>query len=210
LSIVNLFKCYKVLVCSNEKAKIKNFVDQTFIVPVEKEADIHFNLIPSNSILNNVMYFNFILNDFIEKSNLNLENYKLNHPSGDIGFKTKKIKDFISSDVFICRDINLSIKEVINIVKKNKSGIIFEHNKLFYGIITTKDILNIYLENDFNLEKSIEKFINKNPFTIEDPESLITTKIELLKKYKVFKFIPVLKNGIFLGIIDNSKILKYL
>jgi len=210
LDIINVFNCYKILICSNIKAKIKDYVDQVFIVPLEEEADIHFGLIPSNSISNNIIYFNFIFNLFIEKTNFKLEDYKMNHPSGDIGFKTKKVKEFINNDIYVCKNINLSIKEVINILKVNKMGIVFENNYKFYGIITTKDILNFYSFNEINLDNSIKNYINIKPFIIEDPESLILSKIELIKEYKLFKFIPVLNNGEYMGIIDNSKILKYL
>lgn len=210
LDIINVFNCNKILICSNVKAKIRNYVEQVFIVPLEEEADIHFGLIPSNSISNNLIYFNFIFNLFIEKTNFKLEDYKLNHPSGDIGFKTKKVKDFINNDIFVCKNINLPIKEAIDILKVNKMGIVFENNNNFYGIITTKDILNVYSSDKINLDNSIEKYINKEPFVIEDSESLILSKMELIKEYKLFKFIPVLNNGKYIGVIDNSKILKYL
>lgn len=210
LDIINVFNCYKILICSNVKAKIKDYVDQVFIVPLEEEGDINFGLIPSNSISNNITYFNFVFNLFIEKTSFKLEEYKLNHPSGDIGFKTKKVKDFINNDIFVCKNINLSIKEVINILKVNKMGIVFENNNNFYGIITTKDILNVYSSDELNLDNGIEKYINKEPFVIEDSESLISSKMELIKEYKLFKFIPVLNNGKYIGVIDNSKILKYL
>lgn len=209
LDIVDVFNCKKILICSNHKAKISQKVDDTYIVPMEEEGDIHFNLIPSNSIGNNIIYFNFILNLFIEKSELTLDDYKCNHQSGDIGFKTKKVRDFISNEIYICDNINLTIKEIIDILKVNKMGIIFENENLFYGIITTKDMLNFISDENIN-DKPIKDYINKNPFIIEEPESLISSKINIIKDYKFFKFIPVIDNGKYVGIIDNSKILKYL
>ena len=214
LDIIEIFESYKVLVCSNTEAKISKKVDKTFIVPMEEEGDINFKLIPSNSIANNIIYFNFVLNLFIEKSGLTLNEYKCNHPSGDIGFKTKKVSDFISNDILVVNNINMSVKEIMDLLQNNKMGLVFEDEKNnFYGIITTKDILNC-ANNLFSKYKDIntpiKDYINKNPFIIEDSNSLISSKISAIRDYKFFKFIPVIDNNKYVGIIDNSKILKYL
>ena len=86
-------------------------------------------------------------------------------------------------------------------------GIIFLNDSFFYGILTTKDILNI-----FNIEKnlyneSIKNYINIQPFIFDKPDELIKNKIKEINKYGL---IPVLDNNKYIGIIDNSKILKYL
>ena len=210
LDIVDIFNCYKILITSNENGKISNKVNDTFIVPLVEEGDIHFNLIPSNSITNNLIYFNFVFNMLVDKKGMKLDEYKLNHPSGDIGFRTKKIKDFINNDVYVCNDINISIKNVLELLKVNKMGIIFKNNSKFYGILTNKDILNIFSAKDINLDQKIKDYININPFILEDSNSLISGKIEKIKEYKYFKFIPILDNGEYVGVLDNSKILKYL
>ena len=64
---MDVFECYKVLICSNKKAKISSKVDETYVVPLEDEGDIHFKLIPSNSIANNIIYFNFVFNLLLRK-----------------------------------------------------------------------------------------------------------------------------------------------
>jgi len=214
LDIIDVFECHKVLVCSNMEAKITKKVNEIFIVPMEEEGDIHFKLIPSNSIANNVIYFNFVLNLFIKKSGLTLDEYKCNHPSGDIGFKTKKVNCFISNDILVSNNINMSVKEVMDLLQNNKMGIVFEDvENNFYGIITTKDILNCannILSKSKDINVSVKEYINKNPFIIEDSNSLISLKINAMRYYKFFKFIPVIDNKKYVGIIDNSKILKYL
>ena len=91
-------------------------------------------------------------------------------------------------------------------------GIVFNYNDKFYGIITTKDVLNCITSGNINdiLSEPIKKYINRNPFVIENPESLISSKIDMIRKYKFFKFIPVIDDGKYIGIIDNGKILKYI
>ena len=209
LDIISIFKIKKILICCNENSKIKRFVDDTFIVPLENEGDINFKLIPSNSIVNNIIYLNFVFNNLIKKMDLKLKDYKKNHPSGDIGFKTKKLKEFTSKNIFTSNNLNMSIKETIEILKNNKLGIIYLDGKKFIGILTNKDIIN-NLTNDINIHDNINKYINKNPIVLKNSESLISESMEKIKKYKFFKLLPVIDNGNFVGILDNSKILKFL
>ena len=212
--IVDVFNCAKILVCCNDKAKISSKVDNTYIVPLKDEGDIYFKSIPSNSISHSIIYFNVILNLLIEKLDLSLEQYRNNHPAGDIGFKNKKISDFISNDIFICNQLDISVKEVMNLLKTNKMGLIFEESinneNLFYGIITTKDILKIIDLDVNNINSSIKPFINRKPILIDEVDCLISSKINLIREHKFFKFIPVVRDNKYIGIIDNSKILKYL
>ena len=207
LDVIDNFKCKKILICSNKNAKLKAYVDNIFLVPLDREGDLHYGLIPTNSVVNNILYFNIIVNMYINKIGLKKIEYKLNHPSGNIGFKTKRICDFLSNDIYICEDIFISLEETIKILKKNKMGIVFLNNKKFYGILTTKDILNIY---GIDKKMNINKYININPIIFDDENELIINKIEELKKYKYFKFIPVINNNKFIGILDNSKLLKYI
>ena len=60
------------------------------------------------------------------------------------------------------------------------------------------------------MNTSIKKYINTSPFIIENSNELIINHIDKIKKYNYFKFIPVIDNGIFIGIINNSKILKFI
>ena len=205
IRIIDIIPSFKVLITCNSKSALSNNVDKTFIVPFKHEADLFFDIVPSNSSLNFIAYLNFIINIYIERSNFNFENYKQSHPSGDIGFKTKKIEDFVNHDVYICNNFYLSNDEIIKILLDSKNGIIFEKNEIFYGILTTKDVLS---NLDSLHEKSIYNLINKNPTVLEDSSELMINKIEFIKRFKLFKFIPVLKNRKCLGILDNSSLIN--
>ena len=208
LDIVNIIPCNKILLTCNNNSYLQQIVSKTLIIPFIEEADIHFNIIPSNSSTNILMFINFVINVYIEKSNLELNEYKINHPSGDIGFKTKQIKDFINKQITICTDFNLNNDEIIELLLSSKNGIIFENNKGFHGILTTKDVLK-FLINKPN-EYSIYDLINTKPVILDNPNELIINKLELLQKYKIFKFIPILCNNKCIGILDNSLILRYI
>lgn len=213
LNIIENFKCQKILLCNSSNSKISKFVDDTFIIPLKKECDLNFNLIPSNSIVNTLIYFNFVFNMVARKNELTVDQYKLNHPSGDIGLKTKKVEEFISNDILVINNIDLELEEVAKLMNNTKMGLVFTNNDDFYGILTTKDLLKTYVEisNDYEkLSRPIRDYINKSPIIIEGSNSLISKNIDLIREHKYFKFIPVIDNKKYVGIIDNSKILKYL
>ena len=213
LNIIENFKCQKILLCNSNNSKISKFVDDTFVIPLKKECDLNFNLIPSNSIVNTLIYFNFVFNMVARKNKLTVDQYKLNHPSGDIGLKTKKVKEFISNDILVINNIDLELEEVAKLMNNTKMGLVFTNNDHFYGILTTKDLLKTYVEisNDYEkLSRPIRDYINKSPIIIEGSNSLISKNIDLIREHKYFKFIPVIDNKKYVGIIDNSKILKYL
>lgn len=202
-------KTKKILITSNKKSYISDIVDNTFIVPFENESDLKFNLIPTNSFINFVNYFNLITNLLIDDLKFNLEKYKINHYGGNIGFKTKKIKLFINTK-FNKSNKNVTIRKTINILKKYKNGIIFiDDNEKFYGIMTTQDIFNL-IEKNKNLDSNICEFINTTPFIINNTELIINEVFEEIKNFTSFKFIPILENNKPIGILDNSKILNFL
>jgi arabinose-5-phosphate isomerase len=213
LDVIDNFNCHKVLICNSSDSKISKLVSSTYLVPLQMECDLNFNLIPSNSIVNTLIYFNFVFNLVSKKKNLLISDYKQNHPSGDIGLKTKKVEEFISNDILVVDDINLTLEEVAKLMNSTKMGLIFTDKDIFYGILTTKDLLKTYIEisNDYQkLTRPIRDYINKSPTIIEGSKSLISKNIDLIRKYKYFKFIPVIEDGKYIGIIDNSKILKYI
>ena len=207
LKIIDNFKCYKILLCNSDNSKISKKVEKTFVIPLESECDLSYNLIPSNSITNTIIYFNISFNLLLEKLSLPINNYKENHPSGDIGFKTKKIRDFINKDFTRCNNYFLDNNEIIKLLMSSKNGIIFEKNEQFFGILTTKDILNATVSENFS-NKSLYEFINNNPLIISDPDELIINKIEMLKEYRLFKLIPVIEDNKCLGILDNSLLIE--
>ena len=55
---------------------------------------------------------------------------------------------------------------------------------------------------------SIYDYINTSPIVLNNPDDYLSSKINMLKKYRLFKFIPVLKDSKCVGIHDNSMIIK--
>ena len=64
------------LLSSKENGKIKENVLENFIIPIEEELETCFKLIPTNSYLNFILYFNQVLSILIEKLDINQITYK--------------------------------------------------------------------------------------------------------------------------------------
>ena len=200
---IQYIPCKKYLFCCNLEATLKKYVDKEFIIPCLNE-DHKFNLIPTNSVVNTIIYFNIVVNYII--SDFSLKNYNKNHPKGNIGLLSQPLINFVDKEVNTY-PIDLTIKLSIEFLNKDKKGIlVFIKDNKFYGIITNKDIINLY-KNNINTNDLITKYINKNPITFKNPYILLKEIVEEIKKYKFFKYIPILENDKFIGLLLNSKLL---
>lgn len=79
------------LITCNNKAKIKQFVNNTLILSITNEGD-PWNLIPNNSTISFLFFLQALAMAIIEKFNIPIEVFKRNHPGGDIGKKLEKIR----------------------------------------------------------------------------------------------------------------------
>ena len=207
LDIIDNINCQKYLFSCHLDNKISKKVIKNFVIPLQQELDLEFNLIPTNSILNTILYFNIVTNLVIDKTNIKQDEYNLNHCKGNIGFLLKPISEFIDYDINTY-DKDITIEDSIKNLNKDKKGIlIFIENDNFYGIITSKDIMNLYKTN-INKDNKIKNYINQEPFIIKNKNLLLKNCINDIKKFSYFKYIPVLNNHKFIGLICNTKILE--
>lgn len=186
------------LLSSKENGKISKNCLENFIVPVEEELPNCFKLIPTNSYLNFILYFNQIISMLIEKLNLNQEIYKINHKSGNISKLYEKVLDnIILPENCSILDKSKSIKELILTQNKYKIACtLIKDNEKIYGLVTDRDLRN-YLEKNNNLEIDTEFITNKDFFFID--------KDILIKDVnKEFYNIPVIINSVFYGIYINK------
>ncbi len=186
------------LLSSKENGKISKNCLENFIVPVEEELPNCFKLIPTNSYLNFILYFNQIISMLIEKLNLNQEIYKINHKSGNISKLYEKVLDnIILPENCSILDKSKSIKELVLTQNKYKIACtLIKDNEKIYGLVTDRDLRN-YLEKNNNLEIDTEFITNKDFFFID--------KDILIKDVnKEFYNIPVIINSVFYGIYINK------
>ena len=140
--------------------------------------------------------------------NINILNYKLNHPSGNIGQNLMTIKDVLIKDYpkfSIKNEYNLN--EVLLQMTKYGIGIccFINNDNSLYGILTDGDIRRILIDNSTYTETQVYlnnkiniKYINTQ-FYYENNLNKYLKDCTKLKS----KFIPVIDNLILIGLIKN-------
>lgn len=207
LDIIDNINCQKYLFSCQKDNKISKKVLKNYCIPLIEELDIKFKLIPTNSIINTILYFNLVTNLILLKTDFTKKEYNKNHCKGNIGFLLKPIYNFIDFNIKKY-NVNSTIEKCIQNLYEDKKGIlIFINDNEFYGIITSKDIINLY-KKDINKKLSIKNYINKKPFILKNKNLLLKDCIDDIKKFSYFKYIPVVDNNKFIGLICNTKILE--
>ena len=208
---INLFKCYKIGICSNNKSLFSKYCDYNIVTPFQSEIinDKNINCIPSNSYMSHLFFSNILINNLIEKSGMTLDLYKSNHPAGNIGNNLRKVKDIIITEYpKVELNDNIELNKVLLEMTKYGIGCCFfvnENNNLL-GVLSDGDIRRIMINNNIN-NINIENINIEYTFIKDTNIYLIDlNKNKDILKYKKAKFIPVIEDNIIVGIINYSKI----
>ena len=205
VNIINQIKEKKesyIILLSSKRGILSNMVDKNVIIPIKNELEGCFSLIPTNSIMINIIFVNNLIEYLIKECNLKKKTYLENHLLGDIGILNKKVKNCLIDYQDCCiLNINNTYLELIKEMNIKKIGVAVIKNDIsekIEGIITSRDILN-YLENNQNINIStikLNNLINKKFFYLDDIEIYIKN---IIKKYN---YIPIIKNSKLLGVCD--------
>ena len=202
VSKINHFKLKKCLIIgitNNKDSKFINHCDKNIIIPFNKELELFNNIIPTNSCISILMFFNIII--ALLANNISLNEYSLNHSYGSIGNSLKKIKDVIITEYpkFYLED-NIKFNLIcLEITKYDiKTAFFVNKNEELIGILTNHDLKN-FISNNQNFDLININNINKE-FYFETNQDKYIKDIDLDKKY-----IPVLKDKKLIGIVNNNK-----
>ena len=209
LDIVDLLKRKKikmVSVCCNASSKLSKVCDVNIITPHQQEISGNINKIPTNSIMSQLLFINILTS--ILKTHIDIEQYKGNHTSGNIGNNLLKIQDILLTKNYpllrVDQNSIINIYDVMLQMTDCKIGCCYfidgDHN--LTGILTGGDCRRLLLKN-------------KQTITINDInvdcyyECNVDLFLTEIKKLHV-KYIPILKNKKLLGIIDTSDVVKFI
>lgn len=125
----------------------------------------------------------------------------INNINGDI-----MIKDIMSKKI-IFSNIDSSIKDVSNLMKKNNIGFIpVKDNNKYVGVITDRDIC-LSIPTLKSINDSIKSYISNNIVSIEVNDT-IRNALKLMGKYKVKRLLVKEKDNT-VGVLSLSDILNY-
>ena len=197
INIIPFLKTKKVIIfgiCCNKNSDFLKLCDETVILPFKKEIDCNINSIPTNSYMSFLFFTNILASSLSE--NLSIDNYRYNHPAGNIGKNLLKI-----SDALVYEFPKIILKERVDLntillkMTQLKIGCCFfvDENDILLGIMTDGDVRRILLE------KSDIKYVSVND--INTKFYYETDKNKFVKDCKKIGYIPILENNIILGII---------
>ncbi|MDO4963753.1 MAG: CBS domain-containing protein [bacterium] len=116
------------------------------------------------------------------------------------------IKDIMSKKI-IFSNINDSIKDVSEIMKKNNIGFVpIKDNGKYIGVITDRDIC-LSIPNLNSINDSVKSYINNNTIYI-DINANIEEALNLMSKYKVKRLLVKEKDNT-IGVLSLSDIINY-
>ena len=205
---LKLRRCTTIGICCNEKSKFKNICDITLVLPMTKELEVNeISSIPTNSYMSQLIFCNILTTNLIKKKKISVFDYKKNHPAGNIGKNLMTINDILLKEfpkINLDDKDNMKIHDILLEMTNHNIGCCFfvKEDKL-YGILTDGDIRRIILENNSPDSINIREINTK--FNFESDKFKFVNKIENIKRNK---FIPVIENDIFLGIVSYRDILN--
>ena len=178
VNLIPLFKKIKTLtvgICCKNNSKFKELCDLNIVTPFKKEISGEIDKIPTNSFMSHMIFSNILVS--LLKKRISLDEYKENHPSGNISLSLLKIKDVLVHDIPIINFINenIPLHEIFFKMTNLQKGYCFFVNKdnVLLGILSDGDIRRLLLKkpntntvslsdinNNFYYETNIEKYVN--------------------------------------------------
>ena len=156
--IINLYKyikikeCEVIGICCQDNNLFTKYFDNTIIIPHIKELNINISNIPNNSCMSQLLFINILSSIICNNSGIHLNDYKKNHPNGDIGNNLKKIKDVIITNYPILNlDTQISISNILIKIAEFKLDCCIINNTKdeLIGIINLDTIKNISKTKDY-------------------------------------------------------------
>ena len=137
-----------ITICCEKNSTLKSLSNTIYEIPFKQEISGNINMIPTNSIMGQLLFSNILVS--ILKNDVCLNQYKSNHSSGNIGTLLLTIKD-IAIKHFPQKTLNnkISLHKILLEMTKYKIGCCFfvnNKNELI-GIITDGDIRRLLLVN---------------------------------------------------------------
>lgn len=187
-------KCFIVGICCDDHSEFMKMCDKTIRLPIFNEIDGTINKIPTNSCMAQMLFSNILVS--LLKTDVTLDQYTNNHPSGKIGLDLRKIKDCLITEFpKIIFNNTVNLYEILLEMTKYKIGAccFVDHNNVLIGIMTDGDIRRLLLKDMSKTTVNIDD-INCNPYY----ESDIEKRIYMTERRLV---IPILNGKTLIGII---------
>ena len=199
-------------ISNNNDSAFKKMCHLNISLPSVTELDNGYNLLPTTSIISQIMFGNIIASLYIKKTGFTTSQYGLNHCSGDIGKQIllKANEIMLELDKIALVNRNTTIMDCILEICQKKSGVAFIiENKQLLGIVTDGDIRRS-IQNKVDIDNTmVSTIMTQNPKNLLDIDNLHTIKLFLNNPDNKISCIPVVNiNNEVVGLINNEIISK--
>ena len=176
--------------------------DIKILLPRVKEADIT-KMVPTSSTSLTLLLGDCLATTVIQQKKFSKEKFKIFHPGGNIGSSLLLAKDImVTGKKMPVINYNKNFKQALKVMNQKKLGIVVINKKNFIQGIVTDGDLRREIRN-FSKEKSLNKFMTKNPLTVN--ESMPASKaLSIMNEKKITSLLVVSDNDF----SKSSKILK--
>ena len=205
IELVNLIPLFKEIgikvvgICCNKDSKFNEYCDNIIVTPYQKEISGVIDKIQTNSFMSHLLFSNILVS--LLKNRIDLNSYRQNHLSGNIGKNLLKVKDLLIKEYpkFIINNnkFNININIILLKMTEYKIGYCFfvTNDKKLIGILTDHDTRKLIISGKNNIQINN---INRNYQYIDN----VNIYIKDLNKSKFI--LPVIEKNIFKGIIINN------
>lgn len=120
-----------------------------------------------------------------------------------------KAKDIMTRRV-ISVETNTPIYDALeHIAEHGISGLpVVEDDMTLVGIVSEKDVLSLFYNQDDNEETTVDEFMTQPPIFFDEEESLLDV-CDFLRK-NIFRRVPITSNGKLVGIISIRDVVEYI
>ena len=194
---------FTILISCNGEGKLKFLCDKSLILPKIPENDGKFNLIPTTSFTNFSIMLHHLIYYILSNDDITLEEYNCNHPKGQIGILSKKVKDLMVPVKNICISYPTDSLQrvIINMLSRGEGYCCIMDNNIMVGIITDYNIRKAMMDKQNIYQLIASQIMTRKYYFITDLETSYQNIIPI--KYL---YIPVVNSKKkLLGIIKNIK-----
>jgi len=199
LSFLKLHEPCIICINCNKDGILNKLCDKSITLPFRNELNCNINTIPTNSYTSMLFFINILITSLVNAMNINYDQYKMNHPGGNIGFNLMKISDIMQKEYpkIIFKD-SINLYDILLEMTKYSIGCCFfvNDNDELIGILTDGDIRRLQCNNTDIKSIKLEDINKKFYF-----ETDINKTLNDIKNIKKYKFIPILNEKKIMGII---------
>tara|TARA_X000000368_G_scaffold167674_1_gene132343 strand:- start:276 stop:1178 length:903 start_codon:yes stop_codon:yes gene_type:complete len=194
IPILKKKKAYIIGICCKKESLFNNTCNMIINLPHNTEISGNIDKIPTNSVMSFIIFINLLIS--ILKQYENVEEYKLNHLSGNIGKEYLLIKDKMITDFpKIIFDKEEELVNILLLMTNKGIGccIFVDKNDNMIGILTDGDVRRLLIKNS-NLKTIKLDNINRKYIYETDENKFVSQVIKI-------NSLPIVKNNKPIGLL---------